>query len=141
MNHERHVLNHSGFNRPMGKQSSAPRKVIFVVDDEAVIADTLAVILRQSGFVAKSFHLPSEVLSAAESLAPDLLISDVTMPVMTGIELAKRIRSRYPQCKCLMFSGQANTAKMLNCAGDDELEVLSKPIHPSELLLRVNELV
>jgi CheY-like chemotaxis protein len=58
----------------------APARQIFVVDDEPVIASTLATILQMNGFSAKFFTSPLEALNAARSKAPDLLISDVTMP-------------------------------------------------------------
>jgi DNA-binding response OmpR family regulator len=64
---------------------------IFVVDDERIIAETLATILMKSGFSAVPFSNPMEALSAAELEAPDLLISDVVMPQLSGIDLATRI--------------------------------------------------
>jgi CheY-like chemotaxis protein len=57
---------------------TAPR--IFGVDDEPVIASTLATILQMNGFSAKFFTRRLEALAAARSKAPDLLISDITMP-------------------------------------------------------------
>jgi CheY-like chemotaxis protein len=72
-----------------------------VVDDEEVIAQTLAVILRQSGFLAKSFTNPLEALAEAASTAPDLLISDVMMPEMSGVDLAIKLRALHPECKVL----------------------------------------
>jgi DNA-binding response OmpR family regulator len=61
---------------------------IFVVDDEKVISDTLAVILRLNGFAATSFTNPLEALNYASSGSPDLLVSDVVMPELSGIDLA-----------------------------------------------------
>ena len=110
-------------------------KIIFVVDDEPVIADTLAVILEQAGFVAKPFHRPEDALRAAQSIIPDLIISDVFMPGMTGIELAKRVRAQSPECRIFLFSGQANAGSMLEREhGEFEFTILEKPIHPTELL-------
>jgi CheY-like chemotaxis protein len=57
----------------------APR--IFVVDDEPVIASTLAAILQMNGFSAKFFTCPLGALAAARLKAPNLLISDVVKPV------------------------------------------------------------
>ena len=85
------------------------KSVVFVVDDEVVIAKTLAIILRNEGFDAIAFHSPEQALERAKETAPDLLISDVAMPGMTGIELAIQMKSRFPQCKILLFSGQSPT--------------------------------
>jgi two-component system OmpR family response regulator len=57
---------------------------VFVVDDEKTIAETLVTILHLSGFAAKSFTDPREALSAALDDAPDLLLSDVMMPELSG---------------------------------------------------------
>lgn len=62
--------------------------IIFVVDDEKLIASTLSLILTGRGFYARSFLDPFDALRAAQSTVPDLLLSDVVMPNMNGIELA-----------------------------------------------------
>ena len=112
---------------------------VFVVDDEVVIAQTLGVILRQQGFEAHSFSLPLEALKAARDMAPDLLISDVVMPLLSGIELAIQLREICPNCKVLLFSGQAATVGMLEKArtSGHNFEVLAKPVHPADLLLKI----
>ncbi len=119
------------------------RGVVFVVDDEGLIAKTLAMILSQTGFAASAFEDPYQALGAAAGgLVPDLLISDVVMPGMSGIDLAIQFRGEYPGCKVLLFSGQAATADMLATAklhGHD-FEVLAKPVHPSDLLARLRDL-
>ncbi|MFZ0305185.1 MAG: response regulator [Terracidiphilus sp.] len=116
---------------------------VFVVDDEEVIALTLTMILRlQGGFNARSFTKPLEALEAARSEAPDLLISDVMMPRLSGIDLAIRVREYCPECKVLLFSGQAATFKMLQDArkNGNDFEVLLKPVHPADLLARIRNL-
>lgn len=114
---------------------------IFVVDDEFVIATTLATILQRSGFDAVSFTDPLRALRAAEVKPPDLLISDVVMPELSGIDLAIRIRKAHPHCKVLLFSGQAATANLLEVARGNghDFEVLSKPIHPTEFLQKIRD--
>jgi DNA-binding NtrC family response regulator len=116
---------------------------VYVVDDEDVIASTLAMILRfQGGFNARSFNSPVEALSAARSDPPDLLISDVVMPVLTGIELAVQMQVLCPQCKVMLFTGHVSTADMLEPArlNGYSFEVLSKPVHPADLLARILQL-
>jgi len=116
---------------------------VFVVDDEEVIASTLAMILRaHGGFRARSFTRPLEALAAARLEAPDLLITDVVMPVLSGIELAIQVREHCPDCKVLLFSGQAATANLLEAAraNGDDFELLVKPVAPADLLARIQNL-
>jgi DNA-binding response OmpR family regulator len=114
-------------------------RVVFVVDDEPVIAKTLAVILNQSGFEAHSFERPEEAIAARKEFTPGLLISDVMMPGMTGIDLAIRFRKEQPDCRVLLFSGQAATADLLQNAREQgyDFELLVKPVHPADLLARL----
>lgn len=115
-------------------------RVVFVVDDEPVIAQTLAIILKQAGFDAIAFDHPEKAIAASEQTPPDLLISDVMMPGMTGVELAIHFREAYPDCKVLLFSGQAATADLLAEAREKgyDFDLLSKPVHPADLLAKLN---
>jgi DNA-binding NtrC family response regulator len=98
-------------------------------------------ILRGSGFDATSFVDPQEALRAAHLEAPDLLISDVLMPLMTGIDLAIQVQAASPSSKVLLFSGQATTRELLEDAGalGHTFEIISKPVHPTELLARIKK--
>jgi CheY-like chemotaxis protein len=115
---------------------------VFVVDDEPVIAATLATILRMNGFSARFFTDPVEALAAARLDAPDLLVSDVAMPGLTGIDLAIQIKAQYPDCKILLFSRQATTQDLLEDARSQghNFQLLQKPVHPSVMLSMIGEL-
>ena len=123
----------------MPQQRRQPR--VFVVDDEQVIASSLATILRQLGFDATSYTEPLKALKAARSGAPDLLISDVVMPVLSGIELAIQLQELCPGCKVLLFSGQAASAGLLETAraNGHDFELLLKPVHPKDLLREIQK--
>ena len=111
-------------------------RTVFVVDDERIISETLAAILMRSGFNAIPFSDPLKALEAVELNRPDILISDVMMPGLNGIELAIQLKRKLPSCKVVLFSGQAATSDMLEGArqnGHDFL-LLTKPVHPSDLL-------
>jgi|SRR5580698_2427955 DNA-binding NtrC family response regulator len=112
---------------------------VFVVDDEIIIASTLATILQRNGLDAVYFTDPLEVLPAARLGPPDLLITDVVMPVLSGIDLAIDLKEEYPRCKVLLFSGQAATANLLQAAKDKghDFELISKPIHPTDFLKKI----
>jgi CheY-like chemotaxis protein len=115
---------------------------VFVVDDEHVIASTLAIILRQSGFEATAFTNPLEAINVGRTQSPDLLISDVVMPEMTGVDLAIAMTTLCPRCKVLLFSGQAATVDLLAeaRANGHDFTLLSKPVHPKDLLNAIRTL-
>lgn len=112
---------------------------ILVVDDERVIADTLVIILNRNGFEATAAYSGETAVDLAQSLKPQMIISDVIMNDMNGIEAAIQIRSLLPGCKILLFSGQAATADLLEKARAQghEFEILAKPVHPQDLLMRL----
>jgi CheY-like chemotaxis protein len=116
---------------------------IFVVDDEPVIASTLAAILKLHGYATTSFTSPLEALAAARISAPDLLITDAMMPGISGIELAIQIKAQCPECKILLSSGQAATYDLLQDARrrGHNFQLLDKPVPPATMLTCVAALV
>jgi len=85
---------------------------VLVADDEKVIADTLAMILNQSGFEARAVYSGEKAVELTSTFEPDMLISDVIMADLNGIDAAIRIRQLRPEIKVLLFSGQAATADL-----------------------------
>jgi DNA-binding NtrC family response regulator len=116
---------------------------ILVVDDERVISETLAKILQLSGFEAIPFTSPLEALNDAQSQPPDLLLSDVSMPELSGVDLAVQIKLKCPNCRVLLFSGQASTLDLLRAARGQgyDFQLISKPVHPRDLLRRIEDLL
>ena len=122
----------------MPAPSSKPK--ILVVDDEQVIADTLAIILKHSGFEARTAYSGETSLEVAATFQPDTLLTDVIMSDgINGIEAAIQIRAMLPKCKVLLISGQAATADLMDGARSrgHDFEILAKPIHPAELISRL----
>ena len=109
---------------------------VLIVDDERIIADTLALILSQRGFAATAVYSGEKAVETASVLRPDILITDVVMEGMTGIEAAIRISETVPSCRILLFSGNAATEDLVYDAEAEghSFEMLAKPIHPQVLI-------
>jgi len=114
---------------------------VLIADDERVIADTLAAILNQGGFDARAVYSCIKALEIAPEFKPDLLLADVIMSDMNGIEAAIRMKALLPNLHVFLLSGQTATAELLerqNASGYG-FEILTKPVHPKELISRLQE--
>jgi DNA-binding response OmpR family regulator len=115
------------------------RPIVLVVDDEPVIADTLAEILTQSGFAAMAAYDGRSAVETAALVPPDLLIADDLSRQMSGVDLALAVKSESPDCKIILLSGQQSTATLLKWAKScgPHISLLSKPVHPVDLISKV----
>jgi CheY-like chemotaxis protein len=112
---------------------------VLIADDERIIADTLGMILNQTGFEAATVYGGQKAVETARHFRPDVFLADVVMPGMSGIEAAIQICTMIPGCRVLLLSGQAATSDLLRDArvrGHD-FEILLKPVHPNQLLDRL----
>ncbi len=114
---------------------------VLIVDDEKNIADTVALILRGAGYAARAAYDGSVALSMTRDRPPDLILTDVLMPGMNGIDLAIAALREFPSCHVLLCSGQAASADMLEDARSHghHFEVLPKPIEPDDLLKKISD--
>jgi DNA-binding response OmpR family regulator len=113
---------------------------ILIIDDEKPLADTLSLILQNAGYEARAVYDGVAALSLIESFVPDLVISDVVMPGMNGIEACGKIKCELPNCHIILFSGQAATDELMSDARADgcDWELLAKPVHPRDLLAKLS---
>lgn len=115
------------------------RSRILIADDELNIAKTLKQILLNEGFHAMAVFGGRAAVELASEWRPDLLLADVHMPDMNGIEAAIEITQKIPECRVVLFSGNAvvfDLMKNARAAGYD-FPVLMKPVHPLELIREV----
>jgi CheY-like chemotaxis protein len=116
------------------------RPVVLVVDDEPMVADTLAMILSEEGFEAKAAYGGQPALTFAREIEPSFLISDFHMPGMNGLELAITVASELPECGVLLFSGQATEHDLAAArAMGYDFPLLAKPVRPEEIIRHVRE--
>ena len=129
----------AGQSRSESSKKGKTARRILVIDDEASIADSLVEILMSQGFEATAFYRGQSAIDFARKNCPDIVLSDVVMPKMNGVETALAIRRVCPATRILLFSGQAGTTNILEQAreGGHEFELLPKPLHPDALLKKL----
>jgi DNA-binding NtrC family response regulator len=120
---------------------SGRRSRILVVDEESVTADALAAFLRHSGYGAEAAYDGTGALQKALLSAPELVITDVVLPGMSGVQLAVTIKRAYPDCKILLYSGQVSTPELIRSPhwAPYDFALLSKPVRPRDLLALVED--
>lgn len=117
-----------------------PRKLnVLVVDDEQLVADSLVKILNIFGFDASSGYSGSQAVDRATTAPFDVLISEVVMESMSGIDSAIEICKILPNCQVLLMSGDNRTDDMLKNALErgHDFEIWAKPVHPSVIIDRL----
>jgi DNA-binding NtrC family response regulator len=119
------------------------RPVALIVDDEPVITETLAAILNSNGLTAITALDGLQALETALAIPPEILITDLSMPHMDGLELAIEITRAIPDCEVILSSGHGSSCDLaermsvLQC----DFTMLVKPVHPADLLDEVFKLL
>ena len=116
---------------------------VLVVDDEKIVADSTVLVFQKYGHEAKAVYCGEDAINVIHKFQPNLLLTDVKMSGMNGIELAIRMCAEMPSCKILLMSGQTETANLLETAKEQGLnfEIVAKPIMPAELVNKAVQMV
>ena len=103
-----------GRAKSSGRQSSsrptAPQKRILLVDDSAIIRHLASLVLSGGGYLVSLSENGRQALTICEQQQPDLIISDLDMPEMDGLELLGRVRTRWPALPVIIFSNHASAS-------------------------------
>ncbi|MBX7113167.1 MAG: response regulator [Myxococcaceae bacterium] len=111
---------------------------IVIVDDEVHVGNALRRLLLRAGHSVELFSRASEALTRDSHVLPDMVISDFRMPEMTGSELLAQMRHRYPECVCVILTGDADDLN-LNSAVVNSL--VRKPWVNGEMLEHLHDLL
>jgi len=118
------------------RTASGKNAKIIVIDDESLIAETVVEILNEQGFEAVPVSSGASAIELAKTVRPAIVLSDVIMPGLNGIETGIKIREIVPNCRVILFSGQAATVDLLEKAREQghRFDILAKPIKPEHLI-------
>jgi len=117
-------------------------KKVLVVDDEAHILHVVSMKLSNAGYEVLTAMDGQEALEVCSAECPDLLITDFQMPVMTGLELCKRLQSeRFRPVAIIMLTARGFDIEPDEMAQAGITTVLAKPFSPRELLGKAESLM
>lgn len=116
------------------------RRTILVVEDEPTLATAIAQRLTNEGWTARVAGDGATAVKAADKLHPDLIIMDLMLPVMDGIEATKRIEAQHP-IPVLMLTARDDEADVVIGLGVGADDYMSKPFSMRELVARVRALL
>jgi CheY-like chemotaxis protein len=108
--------------------------IVLVVDDDKVLVDTLAEILRRHGYKPVALYSGEEAVELAQRFRPDVILSDIRMSRLDGVETARRIRLLHPECRVILFTAQTVSAEMGQTIHRLGFELLQRPLRPEDLL-------
>jgi len=114
---------------------------VFIVDDEPVMRRTIGDTLSELGYDVTCFANANACLSEIERTGCNLLISDVKMPGMDGIELLSRMKSMAPWISVIIITGYGNIQMAVNAVKIGAADFIEKPFNRRTLLNKVKEVL
>lgn len=108
---------------------------VLVVDDERVVADSLALILRGRGFDCRAVYSGEDAAELAITWQPHAVISDVIMGKMDGVALTIYLAHALPSCRVILMSGNLATQQLIDESKRQgyDFPILAKPFSPESL--------
>ena len=108
---------------------------ILVVDDEENLRLVLRTLLRRSGYEVETASTGEEALEKVEAFGPDVVITDVRMPKMTGLDLLSALRAKQSLATVIVMSAYGSVDLALEAMKAGAYDYVAKPFKPDEILL------
>jgi two-component system, response regulator FlrC len=112
----------------MGKKAR-----VMVVEDDATLRETLAELLEIWGYQAETASDGLDALEKMRSFRPRVVISDLQMPRMGGMQLLQAVRRSFPEVSCIIVTGERNAENAIQASAVGVLDLLEKPVDPLRL--------
>jgi len=116
-------------------------KHILIVDDEPLVRSSLSELLTISGFTVSTVSNGKEALEILKSYTADIVITDMKMPEMDGIQLLKKIKSSHPETPVILISGYGSIENAVEAMKEGAYDYITKPIVDSEIKIVIDRLM
>ncbi|MCE1248672.1 MAG: PAS domain S-box protein [Firmicutes bacterium] len=123
-------------NLPMGTEK------VLVVEDDEIVRNTLRHIMNKAGYKAWFADKGKEALRISEELGDDIemVLTDIVLPDINGLDLAVQFRERYPGIRVLLMSGYTDRSIIEHLEKHEEFDFIHKPFKVQDLLQRIRDL-
>jgi DNA-binding NtrC family response regulator len=115
--------------------TSMPRERILIVDDEANARTALAELLRDEGYAVETAADGFKALPKLDEFAPDVVVTDLKMPGLSGLELMDKVRERDPSCVVVVMTAFGDIETAVQAMRQGAADYLTKPVNVEELAL------
>jgi DNA-binding NtrC family response regulator len=107
---------------------------VLIIDDERSILDTVQLLLRGEGFDVVTAQKPAEAMAQVAEIAPDLVLSDIRMPGMTGLDVLATMRAHDPEVPVILMTAQASLQTAMQAVNEGAFYYLQKPFSNADLV-------
>ncbi len=110
---------------------------ILIIDDEAEFASTLCQRLKLRGITVEDAHSGTEGLEQLDAFAPQIVILDLKMPDMSGLDILARIKEKYQNIEVIMLTGHGSVGAGIEAMEKGAFDYIMKPVDLGELLEKI----
>ncbi|HKK24082.1 MAG TPA: sigma-54 dependent transcriptional regulator [Gracilimonas sp.] len=114
------------------------KRPVVIIDDDELLLEFLEEILSSNNFDVNAFGNPIEALKFLEKHSVDLVITDVKMNEMTGDEILKEVKAKYPDTGVIMITGFGNINHAVRALHKGAFDYVTKPFKAKDILYRIN---
>jgi DNA-binding NtrC family response regulator len=119
-------------DRPTATPASAPR--VLIIDDESGITDSLRILLKNEGFAPHVALGGQQGLERLADIEPDIVLTDVRMPNVTGLQVLSAVRARTPDTPVILMTAQATLSSAVQAVNEGAFYYIQKPFRNDELV-------
>lgn len=124
---------------PFKSLPAAAARHVHVIEDSAVVAESLLVTLQRLGYSAQVYGSAQEFLSRAQPVTPAVILLDMHLPGMSGVELQKQLLAEGQRTPIIFISGESESREIVQAMKQGAIDFLFKPFDLHELLAVIDK--
>jgi len=113
------------------------KQTVWVVDDEQTVLDVLEALLTKMGYRVRCFNKPEDLLNEYQLTRPDIVIADLRMPHISGVELTRQLREHDPEALVVILTGYPSVEDAVEAIQAGAVDFIAKPCRAEELEVRI----